>query len=121
MDKTKVYYLSHPCTSFGDKKVNIANSLEIQKHLMEKGHIVINPISLIDTDDEKFAMKKCREIYEKCTDIILCLGWDQSTGCKIEYRWAIEDGKPIHIYSKEGLLISFLTLEHYRHICDMQL
>jgi hypothetical protein len=101
MDKKKLYYLSHPFTTFGDLKKNLISAKVIEFGLLIHQDIkLVNPISIMPVLDDKVAMEKCRHLYNACDAIILCENWQQSKGCMEEYRWAIEDGKPIYVLTK---------------------
>ena len=101
MDKNKLYYLSHPYTTFGDLKKNIISAKVIEFGLFTHHDLkVVNPIVLPLGSNNDEAMGKCRHLYNACDAIILCEGWEQSKGCMEEYRWALEEGKPIYILTK---------------------
>ncbi|MFZ5352757.1 MAG: DUF4406 domain-containing protein [Bacillota bacterium] len=108
MDKSLIYYLSHPCTTYGDAKQNRISSIMIENYLREmyKLHI-INPIGLIPEGiDNDIAMEKCKHFYNGSDSIILCDNWEQSKGCNTENRWAVEDRKPIYrlYWENKGLM-----------------
>jgi hypothetical protein len=114
MDKNKLYYLSHPYTTFGDPKKNIISARVIEFALFTHHDLkVVNPIILPlgTTNDE--AMDKCRHLYNACDAIILCEGWELSKGCMEEYKWALEDGKPIYLAKKgEGNKYHYILIKY---------
>jgi hypothetical protein len=104
LDLNKLYYLSHPFTTFGNKLENLHRAVFIEKQLLkEVGIFVINPIKLPLGDSNDTAMEKCRHLYDACDAVIFCEGWDKSRGCKEEYEWAVKDKKPIYFYEKDAL------------------
>lgn len=107
LNTSLLYYLSHPYTSFGDPILNISESVKRQIDIVNLMDIkIINPIVLLPLGlCEEIAMDKCRSLYEACEAIILCPGWNKSKGCKEEYWWAKNDGKPIYIYDDQYLKI----------------
>ncbi len=107
VDKTKLYYLSHPYTSYGDPIQNQLSAAGIQMELSLKyGIHMINSIVLLPFGmTDELAMKKCRDLYNACDAIIFCLGWEQSIGCREEHKWAINDRKSIYILNDEYELL----------------
>lgn len=105
LDKSKIYYLSHPCTTYGKKEENIKDSKVIEILLRIRfGIRVINPIAIIiEGTTEEEAMKKCFHLYNACDEVIFCENWNKSTGCKEEHRWTQDDEKPHHFYDN-GIL-----------------
>ena len=106
LDKSKLYYLSHPCTSYGVKKENIADARRAGLILKVKyGICVVNPIVIMpDSCSEEEAMRKCRKLYEACDEVIFCENWRNSKGCSEEYGWTIKDGKYFYLFKKSTLL-----------------
>lgn len=102
IDKSKLYYLSHPYTTYGNPEKNRVKALIIGMALNELHSLsIINPIVALPVglDDEE-AMKKCRHLYNACDALILCDGWEKSKGCNEEYWWAVADKKPIYLLEK---------------------
>ena len=100
MDKSKLYYISHPYTSYGDLIENQEKAREIERILHELfGIQVINPILLPLGNDNETAMSKCRHLYNACDAIIFCPGWDKSRGCAEEFKWARQDRKPMFLFN----------------------
>ena len=103
LDKNKLYYLSHPFTSYGDKKENQEKAADIEMRLREKyGIKVINPILLPLNLDLDKAMKQCRHLHDACDETIFCDDWDKSKGCKEEFAWCNDLNR--HYYFVEMLL-----------------
>jgi hypothetical protein len=113
MDKDKLCYISHPFTSFGDPDKNRVSSLIIETALTHFNKLkVVNPIGFLPNMNDEEAMRRCRLFYDACDVLILCEGWEQSKGCKIEYGWALEDGKPIYIAKKRGGMFKYEVIEY---------
>ncbi|HYF75295.1 MAG TPA: DUF4406 domain-containing protein [Candidatus Nitrosocosmicus sp.] len=109
IDKDKLYYLSHPYTTFGDPELNKkrAKQLEIVLEVLY-GIKVINPIVLPLGPSNDRAMEQCRHLYNACDGgVIFCPYWEKSTGCNEEYGWAAEDKKPIFVITDNYKLKRF--------------
>jgi hypothetical protein len=103
LDKSKLYYLSHPFTTYNDPAENQGSAFRIEFQLMNKYEIyVINPILLPLGPGNDRAMEQCRHLYNACDAIILCPDWDKSKGCKEEAYWAYQDNKPRYYVDKDG-------------------
>ena len=74
--------------------------------------VVINPICLPLGESEEVAWKKCRSLYDACDAVIFCDYWNKSKGCRLEYKWAKADGKPIYRYH-DGELFEFGEYQEY--------
>jgi hypothetical protein len=103
VDKDKLYYISHPYTTFGDPDANRYSAKILEKCIIDMYEITtINPIVIIPVGTEdSIAMRICRKIYNACDAIILCPNWDKSRGCTEEYQWAIQDNKPVYILNQD--------------------
>jgi hypothetical protein len=62
----------------------------------------ISPIHALSFYDERIwpeeresALKLCRELVKKCDLLLLCRGWEESEGCRMELKVAKESGVPI--------------------------
>lgn len=107
--ENKLYYLSHPYTSNGEKYSNILHSRMIANNLAKNLDIVtINPLDIVpvETDEESRALEICKILLKQCEVLILSGDWKYSKGCQLELSWAIEDKKPVFLY-KDGELIGF--------------
>lgn len=114
LDKNKLYYLSHPYTTYGDPKQNISTAKVIAFALdLTLGIKIVNPIVILPSLTDAEAMEKCKHLYNACDVLILCEGWEWSMGCIEEYRWALADGKPIYLVKKsEGNKHDYVLKEY---------
>lgn len=96
LDPSKIYYLTHPCTSGG--KTLIQNKLsesEIASNLMISNPkcSLIRPLIIIPEDmKDQDAMSRCYKMLSACDDLLLSPHWNNSTGCLMEYEFAIKNG-----------------------------
>lgn len=98
LDKNKLYYLSHPFTTHGDRKENQEKAADIEMRLREKyGIKVINPILLPLGPDSDKAMKQCKYLHDACDETIFCDDWDKSKGCKEEFTWCNDLNRRYHL------------------------
>lgn len=96
LDTTKLYYLSHPFSSFGDREENHRDAAEIAEKLWLKyGIAVVNPLSIKMPDDPKTAMRQCLWLLHVCETIIMCEDWEKAEGCKDELDYSKNMGKEI--------------------------
>jgi hypothetical protein len=86
LDKTKLYYLSHPYTTYGDMEQNRKNALNIENEL---GVSLINPICLELGNGKQTPMQQCLKLLSACDGIIMCDNWQNSMGCKEEWDFAL--------------------------------
>lgn len=98
VDPTKMYYLSHPCTSVGTMAENKNHEQECADDILGsqegvsyrsrpwKNKIkIVRPLTLIPEflpEDE--AMARCMSLLAACDAIIMCGDWEKSKGCKSE-------------------------------------
>ncbi|MEG1331611.1 MAG: DUF4406 domain-containing protein [Eubacterium sp.] len=107
LDPTKMYYLSHPCTSVGMVAENrekeqecVVNILTSQQNGVAylgqpaRNKIkLIRPLTLIpDNMDWSTAMDRCIKLLRICDGIIMCGEWEKSRGCAQEYWKAVDAG-----------------------------
>lgn len=106
LDKLKLYYLSHPCTTYGDKVTNINDAKRIEMLLKIKHGIkIINPIIVLPAGvSEQEAMLKCHHLYMASDEVIFCKHWEKSKGCNEEYYWAIKDKKTCHFLNRDAVI-----------------
>lgn len=94
----KVIYVAHP---FQGKPENVRKAEEIILKLIKlyPDCTFFSPLHATGfyyhekPYDE--GMKDCIAILNRCDELWLCPGWEQSKGCNIEYNWCKEHGKPI--------------------------
>ena len=95
-------YLSHP---FGGNEDNREDSIKIEAGLnaiADDGYTLINPLN-----DEAFAraaeefgcnedmiLAYCEGYVSGCALVIFCNGWENSRGCRVEHRVAVENNIP---------------------------
>lgn len=110
-----IYYLSHPCTTFGDLKKNKDSARKIQSKLLEDFSIsVINPLDAICGNlDWNQAMYQCYRMMDVCSGLILCKNWELSEGCLAEVAYATrEDSNILQIFEyHEGKGLMPLSIE----------
>lgn len=89
LDKNKIYYLCHPCTS---GKRSIEENKYREEYLYRRiinlnpGINILRPLTVIPEGmDHKEAMERCFKMMDACHGIILPLGWQISNGCKQEH------------------------------------
>jgi hypothetical protein len=107
LDKSKLYYLSHPFTTHGNLEDNQDSAYYIEIQLVQRHEIsMINPILLpLSANSDIKEMEKCRYLYQACDAVIFCPDWDKSAGCTEEHKWAIQDSKPRYFVDKDGNLL----------------
>ena len=103
LDPTKIYYLSHPCTSVGTMAENKWHEQECVDTILlsQEGYVcrdhpgdnkikLVRPLTLIPEylpEDE--VMVRCLGFLEECDAIIMCGDWEKSKGC-VKEKWAAE-------------------------------
>ena len=94
----KVIYVAHP---FKGKKKNVRKVEKIIKKLVKQypDYVFYSPLHATGfyyfMKSYEAGMRDCIEILSRCDSLWLCPGWENSTGCKIEYEWAVENDMPI--------------------------
>ena len=108
-----LFYMAHPYsapTPEGEA-ANFKMANEYAAELIELGFEVYSPISHthpihmeIAQDYERW-MDLDKQYLYRCDALILCPGWENSSGCKVEKEWFEEHGKPVYQYGEsfEGL------------------
>lgn len=103
LDPTKMYYLSHPCTSVGTMKENKNHEQECADDILGaqegvsyrsrpwKNKIkLVRPLTLIpECMPENTAMARCLGFLQRCDAIIMCGDWERSEGC-VQEKWYAE-------------------------------
>ncbi len=111
--RNKLWYLAHPYTADSEEEIelNVKKANVIAAKLICRGLFVYSPISmthwihkeavrmgLIDNTEWELWMKFDFFFIENyCTGLILSPGWENSLGCKQEYRRFEELQKPIYV------------------------
>ena len=102
----KMAYISHPYT--GNQEKNTWHAIDVYKKLTERDQEVcyINPLDVFGNADEGELgycqiLAFCMELLSRCDKIVLCPGWEDSTGCRAEYAMAIRQGIEIDFYHEE--------------------
>lgn len=94
----KRYYISHPFT--GNEEANLADAGRIRAALKARYPNIcfMNPLGMFGDGDADYcmALADALELLSCCEAIILCPGWEQSTGCRAEKAFAIHKGIKIH-------------------------
>lgn len=88
----KRYYISHPYT--GNEEWNKADAENIRAALKAKypKKCFINPLGMFGNEDMDYcgALSDAMELLSCCDAIILCAGWEKSTGCRAEKALAMQ-------------------------------
>lgn len=108
LDPTKMYYLSHPCTSVGTMEENKKHEQLCYVKILtsQKGVACVTPVW---KNDLKFvrpltlipecmpvdeAMARCMSLLAACDAIVMCGDWKKSKGCQSELgqakNWGLE-------------------------------
>lgn len=86
----KKIYVSIPITgeNYNDQR---NHAFIAATNLAQKGYDVITPFDIVSdcTTPYDKAMGKCIEELLKCDAIYMCIGWEQSKGCKAELQTAL--------------------------------
>ena len=94
----KMVYVAHP---YGGKEENKRKVGEIIKELSKNDPdtFYVSPIHatgfMYFAVSHEQGMEYCKELLSRCDELYLCKGWEWSTGCKIERRYALSHGIPI--------------------------
>ena len=90
----KRYYISHPFT--GNEDENKADADRIRAFLKQKNPEIcfMNPLGMFGGKEADYctALADAMELLSCCSTIILCPGWENSTGCRAEKAFAMEQG-----------------------------
>lgn len=93
LEKRKVYYFCHPCTTGGKSiEENKASEEVLYQKIMKRnpGAKIIRPLTLIPERMSHIeAMKKCFALMSIANGIILPSGWTESKGCTMECEKAL--------------------------------
>ena len=100
----KLWYVAHPYS--GNEYHNYLRALRATILLLDRGFVVFSPIvhshplDMYKKREPSFWYAQDLEILEKCDGIILCEGWEDSKGCRLEYSKAVKLKLEIRIYSE---------------------
>jgi hypothetical protein len=90
----KRYYLSHPFT--GNEEKNKADSDMVRAQLKDAYPDIcfMNPLGMFGNKDTDYctALADAMELLSVCDGVIFCPGWEESTGCRAEKAFAIQQG-----------------------------
>lgn len=92
--KMKRYYISHPFT--GNEEKNKADADRIRAALKENHPDIcfMNPLGMFGNKDTDYctALADALELLSSCEAVIFCPGWEESTGCRAEKAFAMQQG-----------------------------
>ena len=90
----KRYYISHPFT--GNEEQNKADADRIRAALKEAHPDIcfMNPLGMFGNKDTDYctALADALELLSSCDAVIFCRGWEDSTGCRAEKAFAMQQG-----------------------------
>ena len=113
----KRYYISHPYT--GDEEKNKMDADRIRAALKEAHPEIcfINPLGMFGDKDTDYctALADAMELLSVCDAVIFCPGWEESTGCRAEKAFAIQQGIKIEYLSDFGISNPLMDAGHYSH------
>lgn len=94
----KLIYISHPYT--GNEIENKKKAARIQRKLQEADihNCYINPLSAFEALDGMSyttILNCCLKLLQKCDEMIVAPGWEESRGCMCECEFAMEMGMTI--------------------------
>lgn len=117
----KRYYVSHPFT--GNAKSNLEHAEKIRSQLKERYPDIcfMNPLGMFGNDDTDYctALADAIELLSCCEVIILCPGWETSTGCRAEKSYALHKG--IKIKYLDELLHNASNIEQNKILNDNEI
>mgnify|MGYP002624565822 CR=1 FL=1 len=90
----KRYYISHPYTGDGERNEDKAKRIRAELKKRYPDICFMNPLGMFgdETADYCTALADAMELLSCCEAIILCPGWEDSTGCRAEKAFAIQQG-----------------------------
>ena len=115
----KRYYISHPFT--GNEEKNKADADRIRAALKEAHPDIcfMNPLGMFGNKDTDYctALADALELLSSCEAVIFCPGWEDSTGCRAEKAFALQQG--IRIMYLEDFPVAMpnplMDVGHYSH------
>ncbi|HBG38941.1 MULTISPECIES: DUF4406 domain-containing protein [Clostridium] len=99
----KKVYVAHPYNGLEQNKKDVEN---IIKNLVTANPNIafISPIHtfgyLYDYVSYEKGMEYCFEVLKNCNELLLCIGWENSRGCKMEKEFAEEHNIPVRYYDE---------------------
>lgn len=103
-DYMQKIYIAHP---FGGLKENKEKVEKIIRHILDRtpDMVPISPIHALgwlynDVPYDK-GMEWCYRLLDGCDCIIMCPGWQDSKGCRLEYEYAKKHNIPIYFLGDE--------------------
>lgn len=99
----KVAYIAHPF--LGEQK-NVRKVERIIRRLLQRypDYVFYSPLHATGfyyhDVPYQLGMEHCFEFLKRADELWLCEGWEQSTGCNMEYEYAKEHGIPIREVSE---------------------
>ena len=113
--KGKTIYLAHPFTGDGKKNIEKAGSIcrTILFRFRDIDLTIISPLhalSYLKEEDQEIPsvnakiMNDCLRLLDKCEELWLSPGWEESKGCKQEVKYALTFDIPVYeiIFKDEG-------------------
>lgn len=98
----KRYYISHPYT--GNEEHNKADAERIRSTLKVANPEIcfMNPLGMFGGKETDYctALSDALELLSCCDAIVLCPGWEKSTGCRAEKAFAMQQGIAIKYFNE---------------------
>ena len=101
-----IIYIAGKMAGLPDKGREHFNRAE--ERLLAEGHIVLNPARLPDGMPQEKYMPICLAMLQVADAIYLLDNWKDSPGARLEYNYALYQGKDAWFASTEGA-VSWLT------------
>lgn len=89
-----IVYIAGPMTGKPDK--NRMAFYDAETKLKEQGHAVLNPADLPDGMVPEQYMPICMAMLEQAEGIRLLEDWEESPGARLEWQYAVYQGKTIY-------------------------
>lgn len=90
----KRYYISHPFTGNEDENKADADQIWAALKKAHPGICFMNPLGILGNKDTDYctALADALELLSACDAVIFCPGWEESTGCRAEKAFAMQQG-----------------------------
>lgn len=92
-------YIAGKITGNPDYKKQFAKA---EKHLQEKGHLVLNPAVFPKGFTPEEYMKICYSMIDVCEGVFFLDNWPNSRGARMEHAYARQRNKKIIFHTEEG-------------------